>query len=132
MDEEDFEESQHTLHHDDVEQAHPRHPLESGASPHPERSPRQVSPTIPHHDTPEKRPRPGIEWVRTSDLLSTGTGRIAGRGIDLGAELARRTRRAPAVAYRAVHPRADRLPPLSKFGQSRERPQITRPGLTRD
>jgi hypothetical protein len=75
--------------------------------------------------------RPGVVWVRASDLLNTSTARIAGRGIDFEAELARRTRRAPAATRRAIRERADKLPPLSEFGQSTERPQISRPGLER-
>jgi hypothetical protein len=75
--------------------------------------------------------RPGIVWVRASDLLSTGTGRIAGRGIDFEAELTRRMRRTPATTRRAIRERADRLPPLSEFGRSREYPPFSRYGLGR-
>jgi hypothetical protein len=75
--------------------------------------------------------RPGIVWVRASDLLSTGTGRIAGRGIDFEAELTRRMRRTPATTRRAIRERADRLPPLSEFGPSREYPPFSRYGLGR-
>jgi hypothetical protein len=65
----------------------------------------------------ERASRPEIVWVRASDLLSTGTGRIAGRGIDLEADLSRRMRRSPAIARRAIRERADRLPPLAEFGR---------------
>jgi hypothetical protein len=75
--------------------------------------------------------RPGIVWVRASDLLSTRTGHIAGRGIDFEAELARRMRRTPATTRRAIRERADRLPPLSEFGASSEHPTFTRFGLGR-
>lgn len=75
--------------------------------------------------------RPDIVWVRASDLLSTGTGRIAGRGIDFEANLARRMRRTPATTRRAIRERADRLPPLSEFGQSSEHPPISRYRLGR-
>ena len=75
--------------------------------------------------------RPGVTWVRASDLLNMGGGRIAGRGIDFQAELARRIRRAPVTAVRSMRDRADRLPPLSEFGSLRERPQIARNGLER-
>ncbi|MGX5695119.1 hypothetical protein ACWKWP_02875 [Agromyces soli] len=75
--------------------------------------------------------RPGIVWVRASDLLNTGTGRIAGRGLDFEAELARRLRRAPATTRRAIRERAAKLPPLSEFGRTQERTRFTRPGLGR-
>ncbi|MDQ0575241.1 hypothetical protein [Agromyces albus] len=75
--------------------------------------------------------RPGIIWVRTSDLLSTSTGRLAGRGLDFEAELAGRLRHAPATARHAIRERADRLPPLSEFGRWGEHPQLRRYGLGR-
>ncbi len=43
----------------------------------------------------------GIEWVRPSDLIAASSARVAGRGIDLHAELARRVRRAPGRTIRA-------------------------------
>lgn len=75
-----------------------------------------------------KKARPGVEWVRPTELMLSRSGRIAGRGIDFQAELARRTRRAPGQAYRAtrtgvrsgarfVSERARRLPPASTFGR---------------
>ncbi len=75
--------------------------------------------------------RSDIAWVRASDLLNAGTGRIAGRGIDFEAELARRMRRTPATTRRAIRERADRLPPLSEFGPLIERPPFFRYGLGR-
>ncbi|WP_157009121.1 hypothetical protein [Agromyces laixinhei] len=75
--------------------------------------------------------RPGIVWVRASDLLSTGTGRIAGRGLDLEADLVRRLRRAPATTRRAIRERAAKLPPLSEFGRSPEQLQFARAGMGR-
>ncbi|WP_157001159.1 hypothetical protein [Agromyces laixinhei] len=75
--------------------------------------------------------RPGIVWVRASDLLSTGSGRIAGRGLDLEADLARRLRRAPATTRRAIRERAAKLPPLSEFGRSPEHLQFARSGMGR-
>ncbi|MGI9824398.1 hypothetical protein [Agromyces sp. Marseille-Q5079] len=75
--------------------------------------------------------RPGIVWVRASDLLSTSTGRVAGRGLDLEADLARRLRRAPASTRRAIRERAAKLPPLSEFGRSPATAQFARPGLGR-
>ncbi len=66
----------------------------------------------------------GVEWVRPSELLVSRSGRIAGRGIDFQAELARRARRVPGQTYRAtragvraVSERARRLPPASAFGR---------------
>lgn len=74
-----------------------------------------------------KRP-PGVEWVRPSDLMTRGGSRVAGRGIDFQAELARRSRRGIVQAGRAtgrgvtraghaVSERARRLPPASAFGR---------------
>lgn len=75
--------------------------------------------------------RPGIIWVRASELLSSSTGRIAGRGLKLEADLARRLRRAPATTRRAIRERAAKLPPLSEFGRSPEYTQFARPGMGR-
>ncbi len=72
--------------------------------------------------------RPGVEWVRPSELLASRSARIAGRGIDFQAELARRTRQAPGHVVRGtrsgaragtrfVSERARRLPPVSDFGR---------------
>ncbi|AYG04600.1 hypothetical protein [Gryllotalpicola protaetiae] len=74
-----------------------------------------------------KRRRPGVEWVRPSDLLASRMGRVAGQGIDFQAELVRRARRAPGQAYRGTRrvarkgaqvasERARRLPPVTAFG----------------
>ncbi|MFB9309768.1 hypothetical protein BJY17_000776 [Agromyces hippuratus] len=79
----------------------------------------------------EAADRPGIVWVRASDLLSSSSGRLAGRGLDFETELARRLRRAPATARHALRERADRLPPLSAFGRSGEHPHLNRDGLGR-
>jgi hypothetical protein len=62
--------------------------------------------------------RHDVAWVRLSDLISSGSGRIAGRGIDFEAELARRLRRSPDVTRRAVRERSAALPPLDAFGRS--------------
>ncbi|MBB5640982.1 hypothetical protein [Cryobacterium roopkundense] len=123
MDEDDFEESRRapSLAIDGEASAHV--PLAHGgiADPRPTRA-----------IMPERRAaRPGLDWVRASDLLSIGTGRIAGRGLDFETELARRLRRGPSNARRAMRERADRLPPLSEFGQSPERPPMSRHGLGR-
>lgn len=74
-----------------------------------------------------KRPA-GVEWVRPSDLMTRGGSRVAGRGIDFQAELARKSRRGIVQAGRAtgrsvtraghvVSERARRLPPASAFGR---------------
>ena len=85
----------------------------------------------PSFSNPMKRGEPGIAWVRASDLLYSGSGRIAGRGLDFESVLARRVRQGPAVTRRAIRDRADRLPPLSEFGASSAHPSFTRssPGL---
>ena len=75
-----------------------------------------------------KKARPGVEWVRPTELMLSRSGRIAGRGIDFQPELARRTRRVPVQAARAtgrgartgaraISERARRLPPASAFGR---------------
>ena len=120
---------------DDFDEFHRVWSVDPGSetSTHPEHMHRDnPQPRRPRATMPENRAaRPGIEWVRASDLLSTGTGRIAGRGIDFESELARRMRRAPGATRRALRTRADRLPPLSEFGQPHEHPQMTRHGLGR-
>ena len=75
--------------------------------------------------------RPAVAWIRAADLLNLGAGRVAGRGIDLQANVVRQVRRAPVTASRAIRARAARLAPLSEFGSVRERPQIGRDGLGR-
>jgi hypothetical protein len=70
----------------------------------------------------------GVEWVRPSDLITRGGSKVAGRGIDFQAELARRSRcgivqagratgRGVTRAGHAVSERARRLPPASAFGR---------------
>jgi hypothetical protein len=132
MDEDVFDESRGAAGVNDSGEMH---------GPHPEPVDHSSLSALPHggtsdarrtFTTPEKlASRPGIVWVRASDLLSTGTGRIAGRGIDFEANLAQRMRRTPATTRRAIRERADRLPPLSEFGQSSEHPPIARYGLRR-
>lgn len=70
--------------------------------------------------------RPGVEWVRPTELVALRSAQVAGRGIDFQAELARRARKAPGQAYRVVRARqrtdsqrAERLPPVSAFGRGR-------------
>ena len=82
----------------------------------------------PSFTNPAKHGEPSIAWVRASDLLYSGSGRIAGRGLDLETVLSRRVKQAPAVTRRAIRERADRLPPLSEFGVSSAHPQFTRSG----
>lgn len=61
-------------------------------------------PSIPASAPPEGRsPRPGVAWVRPSELPTLLGSPVARRGIDLQAELVRRTRRAPIKAARAGH-----------------------------
>jgi hypothetical protein len=77
--------------------------------------------------------RAGWSWVRASDLLGGGAGRIAGRGIDLHAELARRTRRLPrnlAAASRRAVARKSALPPPGAFGAG-PRPPAPGPAIRR-
>ena len=54
----------------------------------------------PSKPAPSKRALPirSIAWVRPSDLPTVVAGPVIGRGIDLHAELLRRTRRAPLTA----------------------------------
>ena len=68
---------------------------------------------VPHRVT---LPQRQVAWVRASDLISSGTGRIAGRGMDFEAELARRLRHPTEVTRRAIQNRRSSLPPLSAFG----------------
>jgi hypothetical protein len=59
----------------------------------------------------------GVEWVRASDLLSRGTGRMAGAGIRLHQAAGTQTRRGLANGVRAVSRRVRELPPVSAFGR---------------
>lgn len=88
-----------------------------------------------------RKSRRGVTWVRPSELMTQAGGRVAARGIDFEAELARRARRAPATAIRAgrrridtIHQaasdRARRLPPASEFGRpARTHSWVTRSGI---
>lgn len=66
-------------------------------------------------------PEHGVTWVRVSDLLSSGTARMAGRGIDFEAELARRLRQPVDATRQAIRDRRSALPPLDAFGRSHAR-----------
>lgn len=57
----------------------------------------------------------GVEWVRPTDLIARQSSRLAGRGIDLHAELARRARTMTWIER--MSDRARRLPPVSAFGR---------------
>ena len=131
MDEDNFEESRRAGSVDASGEMYPLHPSTdkspSVVPPPGSTSGARTSVLMPEHPAA----RPGIVWVRASDLLSTGTGRIAGRGIDFEAELARRMRRTPATTRRAMSERADRLPPLSEFGTLPKHPPFSRYGLGR-
>ncbi len=59
-------------------------------------------PSLTRGADPGSRVGRGIAWVRPSDLIASSTARIAGRGINLQAELAHRARRAPGRAYQAT------------------------------
>ncbi len=81
-----------------------------------------------HHRAvdPAARYGRGVEWVRPTDLLVRGGSRVAGAGIDLQAELARRARQATASRTRAMSMRAKRLPPVSAFGHQSGRHSLDR------
>lgn len=119
----------------------------------------EVSALARHRDPSARRTRPGtraagaeragrgVVWVRPSELMTQAGGRVAGAGISFEAELTRRARRAPLTTVAASRRmisrhsgrphaaretgRADRLPPLSAFGQSRPRPYswVSRSGI---
>ncbi|MFT4083196.1 MAG: hypothetical protein QM638_11485 [Nocardioides sp.] len=63
----------------------------------------------------------GVEWLRPTDLIARQSSRLAGRGLDLHTELARRTRTAARDGVRQMTrqltERARRLPPVSAFGR---------------
>lgn len=87
------------------------------------RDPSLVTKTAATTDETRKQ-RPGVEWVRPSELLVSRSGRIAGRGIDFQAELSRRAHRLPGQTYRATRSgvrtmseRARKLPPVTAFGR---------------
>lgn len=129
MDEHDFEEphlAAHIADAGDVEHTHPVHAERADLSALPRRP--NGNPFPGSLNVGKSARRPGIVWVRASDLLNTGTGRIAGCGLDLEAELARRMRRAPATTRRAIRERTAQLPPLSEFGQSNAHPSVARYG----
>lgn len=70
--------------------------------------------------------RPRVVWARPTELASAAAARLAGRGIDFQAELARRVRGAAARTAgphkRSSSRRALRLPPVEAFGARRRDP----------
>ncbi|TFC34912.1 hypothetical protein [Cryobacterium sp. TMT2-14] len=132
MDEDNFEESRRAGSVDASGEMYPPHPVPTEKLPSAVPSGGRTSGVRTGVQMPDNpASRPSIVWVRASDLLSTGTGRIAGRGIDFEAELARRVRRTPTTTRRAISERADRLPPLSEFGTLPKHPPFSRYGLGR-
>ena len=84
-------------------------------------------------DTTEaaKKQRPGVEWVRPTDLIARHSAHAAGRGLDFQAELARRTRTPIGAGVRRLGDRARRLPPISAFGRSTApASQVSRSGVS--
>ena len=92
--------------------------LTEGDHPHPSRMDRAA---VEHRLRASITPEHKVAWVRVSDLISSGTGRIAGRGIDFEAELARRLRHPAELTRQAIRTRSSSLPPLDAFGRSRSR-----------
>lgn len=67
----------------------------------------------------------GVTWVRPSEMPTLLGSKVAGRGIDLQAELVRRTRRAPArmtanTSSRFTHGRISRPEPTTPKTVNRE------------
>ncbi len=58
----------------------------------------------------------GVEWVRPTDLINRGSASLAGRGIDLEVEMARKARAPMVDGLKSLGDRARRLSPLSAFG----------------
>ena len=58
----------------------------------------------------------GIAWVRPTDLIARNTASLAGRGIDMEVEMARKAREPLVAGLRNLGDRARRLSPLSAFG----------------
>lgn len=59
-------------------------------------------PGTPGHSSSMNGQRRTVAWVRISELHAVLGSRVAGRGIDLQSELARRARRAPSAAASRV------------------------------
>lgn len=71
----------------------------------------------------------GVDWVRPTDLIARQSSRLAGRGLDLHTELARRSRASTVTGLRQLSDRARRLPPASDFGRGGTRPGQERSGV---
>ncbi|MGO2311921.1 hypothetical protein ACTXKH_07695 [Brachybacterium tyrofermentans] len=76
------------------------------------------------------KPARGVDWVRTSDLMSRAGGALSRRGIDFQAAMFQRLRSGIATGAKQVAAYAKRLPPLSAFG--REEPAAEGRGLGRE
>lgn len=68
----------------------------------------------------------GIEWVRPTDLIARNTASLAGRGIDMEVEMARKAREPLVAGLRNLGDRARRLSPLSAFGHGARHQPPTR------
>lgn len=79
----------------------------------------------------DERDRRGVTWMRISDAVAAGSGRVAGRGLDLESAVARRVRTVPRTTRRIISDRSHRLPPLSAFGAPRRRDALRRDGVDR-
>ncbi len=58
-------------------------------------------PSVPPATTTTKAQRPGVAWVRPTELPTLVGSTVARRGIDLQSDLVRRSRRAPLTATEA-------------------------------
>ncbi|OYO08844.1 hypothetical protein CGZ94_20340 [Enemella evansiae] len=68
----------------------------------------------------------GVEWVRPTDLIARNSAAMAGRGIDLEVELARKARAPMVEGVKNLGERAKRLSPLSAFGHGARHQPPTR------
>lgn len=68
-------------------------------------------------DDPAQRARArGVDWVRPTDLIARGAGRISRAGIDFETGLAQRARAGLGTGAQHVAERTRHLPPLQAFG----------------
>ena len=68
----------------------------------------------------------GVEWVRPTDLMNRSSAALAGRGIDLEVDLARKSREKLGAGMRGLGDRARNLSPLSSFGRGQRHDAPTR------
>ncbi|WP_404434231.1 hypothetical protein LG299_06545 [Microbacterium lacus] len=73
----------------------------------------------------------GVTWMRISDAVAMGGGKVAGRGLNLEAAFVRSIRRQPAVTRRAISERAHHLAPLASFGSTRRIHSVGRDAMGR-